>query len=220
MKKELLAGKDISPATFNLLAVLSACCLVSCGFLILFAFAIRWALMIRLGILSLACLLFFFSVMVLKVKSRYCALLRMFRTNEIARITLASAVDAEKASAIAEVKDARTIEKLKESQEAAIQKTASSVAVQVSRNIGDNVSRMVGKQLSEQEERMREMMSRIEQVLGGAAPYRADLDLDENEYLSEEDLGQEEAGSYTEPEEEYEPEEYNDEDDAQPVNVF
>jgi hypothetical protein len=211
MKKELLAGKDISPATFNLLAVLSACCLVSCGFLVYFAFAIRWALAIRVGILALAFLLFFFSVMVLKVKARYCALLRLFRTNEISRITLASAVDAEKASAIAEVKDARTIEKLKENQEVAIQKTAGAVASQVSRNIGDNVSRMVRRELSEQEERMESLMNRIEQLLGGSAPYRAPQDYGEEEYLSEEE-------DYSEPEEEP-PFEEEEEEQAEPVDL-
>lgn len=211
MKKELLAGVDISPATFNLLAVLSACCLVSCGFLVFFAFAVRWILAIRVGILSLSLLLLFFSVMVLKVRARYCALLRMFRTNEISRITLASAVDAEKASAIAEIKDSRTIEKLKESQDVAIQRTAN----KVSRDVGDSVRMIVGRQLSEQEERIKAMMSRIEQYLGGAVPYRTEPDLNEDEYLSEEEAEGPEL--YEEPEEEPE---YTEDVEARPTDII
>lgn len=215
MRKELLAGRDISPATFNLMAALSACCIVACGFLVYSAFAIRWTIpMIRVGILALAMLILFFSVIALKVRSRYCALLRMFRVNEISRLTLASAVDTEKAAAITEVKDNRTIEKLKENQEQAIQKTASAMAGQVSRNIGENVARNMDKRFTEQELRMREMMSRIEQILGGLSPYKTESSFDPEEEYEEEPEDYDDEGY--EAEEEYE----ESEEMAQPTDVF
>ena len=182
---DLLAGKDISPARFNLITVLSVCCLISCGFLYFLAFAVKWTNAVRLGMIVLASLVGFFSFLVLGIKSRYCTLLRMFRTNEISRLTLASAVDAEKVAAVSEVKDRRTIEKLKENQEQVIQKTAGQVAGQVSKNFGENVMKSIDRRFSEQELRMRDMFSRLEKMLEGAPSYQETPE--ENPYEEEED---------------------------------